>query len=161
MELLFFILLTKSLPLNPPSTNPSPAFIFHSPNLKSLPDIKIPTLLSEHSLSVTTLPSGAPILLNNIKITHGSLIYDDGFLIIFKIENDLKLYLLIAIILVALASDIFYLYFDPRILAFYLLSFQILKFDLVPMPDETHLHKKIWVFYLQNLSCSGEREGKW
>ncbi|CAN6549557.1 unnamed protein product [Malus baccata var. baccata] len=46
--------------------------------LKSLPSgSKIPTLLSGHSLSVTTPPSGAPISLNN----------DDGFLIIFGIDN--------------------------------------------------------------------------
>ncbi|XP_008350997.3 putative fasciclin-like arabinogalactan protein 20 [Malus domestica] len=56
--------------------------------LKSLPPgTKIPTLLSGHSLSVTTPPSGVPISLNNVKITSGSPIYDDGFLIIFGIEN--------------------------------------------------------------------------
>ncbi|CAN6566074.1 unnamed protein product [Malus baccata var. baccata] len=48
-------------------------------------------------------------------------------------------FLLIVIIVVALAGGIFYLYFDPRLPAFYLLSFQIPKFDPVSKTDGTHL----------------------
>ncbi|KAM1268506.1 hypothetical protein PS1_000769 [Malus domestica] len=48
-------------------------------------------------------------------------------------------FLLIVIILAALAGGIFYLLFDPRLPAFYLLSFQIPKFEPVSKPDGTHL----------------------
>lgn len=48
-------------------------------------------------------------------------------------------FLLIVVILVALAGGIFYLLFDPRLPAFYLISFQIPKFDAVSKSDGTHL----------------------
>ncbi|KAH7516398.1 hypothetical protein FEM48_Zijuj10G0131200 [Ziziphus jujuba var. spinosa] len=48
---------------------------------------KIPTLLSGHSLIVTSSPSSDQISLNNVKITGGSPIYDDGSMIIFGIED--------------------------------------------------------------------------
>ncbi|CAL8995080.1 unnamed protein product [Prunus brigantina] len=56
--------------------------------LKALPaGTKIPTLLSGHSLIVTTPSSGAPISLNNVKITSAAPLYDDGFLIIFGVDK--------------------------------------------------------------------------
>ncbi|KAK9906278.1 hypothetical protein M0R45_002673 [Rubus argutus] len=44
-------------------------------------------MLSEHSLVVTVPPSNSIISLNNVKITTGSPIYDDGFLIILEVKN--------------------------------------------------------------------------
>ncbi|KAH0987469.1 hypothetical protein GBA52_014646 [Prunus armeniaca] len=52
-------------------------------SLKSLPfSTKISTLLSDRSLSVTTLAYDPKVSLNNVPITV-SLIFDDGLLIIF------------------------------------------------------------------------------
>ncbi|KAK9911501.1 hypothetical protein M0R45_035408 [Rubus argutus] len=44
-------------------------------------------MLSGHSLVVTVPPSDSIISLNNVRITTGSPIYDDRFLIILKVEN--------------------------------------------------------------------------
>ncbi|TQE03972.1 hypothetical protein C1H46_010343 [Malus baccata] len=52
-------------------------------------------------------------------------------------------FLLIVIILAAPAGGIFYLLFNPRLPAFYLLSFQILKFEPVSKPDGTHLDVQV------------------
>ncbi|TQE12164.1 hypothetical protein C1H46_002234 [Malus baccata] len=46
-------------------------------------------------------PIDDPISLNNLKITSGLPIYDDGFLIIFGIKNNLNFYPLIIVNLVA------------------------------------------------------------
>ncbi|KAM1011999.1 hypothetical protein FF1_047141 [Malus domestica] len=124
------LLLLKSLPLNPPPINPLASSIFSNPkpqNLKSLPvGTKILTLLSRHSLFVTTPLSGVPISLNNVKITSRLPIYDDRFLIIFRIKNNLNLYPLIVIILVAFTSGIFYLYFALPPLPFHIPAFYLL-----------------------------------
>ncbi|KAM1149235.1 hypothetical protein FF1_029812 [Malus domestica] len=52
-------------------------------------------------------------------------------------------FLLIVVILAALTGGIFYLLFNPRLPAFYLLSFQILKFEPVSKPDGTHLDVQV------------------
>ncbi|KAL5553375.1 hypothetical protein UlMin_040776 [Ulmus minor] len=57
-------------------------------SLKSLPSAtKIPTLLPNHMLIVTSSPSDSQFSLNNVKITTSSPIYDDGSLVIFGIEG--------------------------------------------------------------------------
>ncbi|KAF8390648.1 hypothetical protein HHK36_025175 [Tetracentron sinense] len=60
---------------------------FSPENLKSLPfGTTIPTLLSNRSLIVTTSASEDQISINNVKI-NGSVIYDDGSLVIYGIDD--------------------------------------------------------------------------
>ncbi|CAL8999269.1 unnamed protein product, partial [Prunus brigantina] len=72
----------------PPPPPPPPPFSLQS--LKSLPfGAKISTLLSDNSLSFTTLAYDPRVSLNNVPITV-SLIFDDGSLIIFGIDRFLE-----------------------------------------------------------------------
>ncbi|KAF3432211.1 hypothetical protein FNV43_RR26950 [Rhamnella rubrinervis] len=61
------------------------AFTYKS--LKSLPaGARVPTLLANHTLVITTAPYDSRVSLNNVTV-NGSPIYDDGSLIIFGIEK--------------------------------------------------------------------------
>ncbi|KAM3323828.1 putative fasciclin-like arabinogalactan protein 20 [Capsicum chacoense] len=56
-------------------------------SLKSLPfSSKIPSLSPSNSLYVTSFPSDLQVEINNVKII-GSSIYDDGFVVVFRIED--------------------------------------------------------------------------
>ncbi|KAK9911034.1 hypothetical protein M0R45_034960 [Rubus argutus] len=86
--------LTQSLRPSPSSIHQTLLQFHFAPLALPLETIKwlpvgtnIPTLLSGHSLVVTTQPSDSAISLNNDKITTGLLIYDDMFLIILGAEN--------------------------------------------------------------------------